>query len=109
MEVDKGGRGKKAPYFTTHVRVPLVLKADIEAYILEFKRRVENGEIVVCGNAIARQNKMLMFEMDWLTVQEALIDFICERGLEEKMHLRDNTNLRRFVELVDRKIKESRL
>jgi tetrahydromethanopterin S-methyltransferase subunit A len=34
-----GGRGLKAPYETTHVRVPLPIKADVQALIDEFRER----------------------------------------------------------------------
>ena len=32
-----GGRGVKAPYETTHVRVPVPIKADVERLIDQFK------------------------------------------------------------------------
>ncbi len=34
-----GGRGNKAPYESTHVRVPLPIKADVQALIDEFRSR----------------------------------------------------------------------
>ncbi len=34
-----GGRGNKAPYESTHVRVPLPIKADVQALIDEFRER----------------------------------------------------------------------
>jgi hypothetical protein len=37
MNKPVGGRGVKAPYETTHVRVPLPIKADIERLIDQFK------------------------------------------------------------------------
>jgi hypothetical protein len=42
MEKPKGGRGKKAPYQTTHIRVPLPLKAEIEKLIEDYRRSLEN-------------------------------------------------------------------
>lgn len=33
----KGGRGKKAPYDTTHVRVPLPVKAEVDAVVERFR------------------------------------------------------------------------
>lgn len=37
MAVPKGGRGQKAPYETTHVRVPIPIKDEVERLILAFK------------------------------------------------------------------------
>lgn len=42
MNTPKGGRGIKAPYETTHVRVPLPIKAEVERLSLMYK---EQGEI----------------------------------------------------------------
>lgn len=41
MSVWKGGRGVKAPYESTHVRVPLPVKEKVEAIIQAFK----DGEV----------------------------------------------------------------
>lgn len=38
-----GGRGKKAPYITTHVRVPEPIKSHIESLISEYKNAVLDG------------------------------------------------------------------
>lgn len=37
----KGGRGNKAPYESTHVRVPLPIKDTVESIINEFKNTGE--------------------------------------------------------------------
>lgn len=37
----KGGRGNKAPYESTHVRVPLPIKDKVESIINEFKNTGE--------------------------------------------------------------------
>lgn len=41
----KGGRGKKAPYKTTHTRIPLALKPAVERAVAEFRELALNGEI----------------------------------------------------------------
>ena len=41
----KGGRGKKAPYETTHVRIPVALKPAVERAVGEFRELALNGEI----------------------------------------------------------------
>ena len=43
--INKGGRGKKAPYETTHIRVPLPLKSSIEQLIKEWFDLVDTGVI----------------------------------------------------------------
>lgn len=45
MNKPKGGRGKKAPYKTSHIRVPLALKPAVERAIAEFRELALNGEI----------------------------------------------------------------
>lgn len=46
MSVWKGGRGAKAPYETTHVRVPLPVKEKVQAIIDAFKEgRIEDTEL----------------------------------------------------------------
>lgn len=39
-----GGRGKRAPYQTTHLRVPIPLKSTIEAMIDDYRAVVLDGE-----------------------------------------------------------------
>ncbi len=48
IEHTKGGRGKKAPYESTHVRVPLPIKQEVETLIEKFK----NGEVTNDGKII---------------------------------------------------------
>ena len=45
MSKPKGGRGKRAPYQTTHIRVPLALKPAVERAIAEFRELAVSGEI----------------------------------------------------------------
>ena len=45
MNKPKGGRGKKAPYQTTHIRVPVALKPAVEQMIAEYKDLVMNNII----------------------------------------------------------------
>lgn len=39
----KGGRGLKAPYESTHIRVPVPLKAEVEALIERYRESVLTG------------------------------------------------------------------
>ena len=43
MATPKGGRGKTAPYETTHVRVPVPLKPKLEKMIEEYREFVISG------------------------------------------------------------------
>ena len=43
MNKPLGGRGKKAPYETTHLRIPLPIKTDIEKLIDNYRLSVIDG------------------------------------------------------------------
>lgn len=45
MGFSKGGRGKQAPYTTTHVRVPDPLKAEVDNLIKSWRTLVDSGEM----------------------------------------------------------------
>lgn len=48
-----GGRGKKAPYESTHVRVPLPIKSEVEMLIAQFREG---------GNEETEQNSLASLE-----------------------------------------------
>ena len=60
-----GGRGKKAPYETTHIRVPVNLKPQIESLIEAYRLSVIDGidsqesEVMAMGEAIELSKKLL--------------------------------------------------
>lgn len=43
MDKPKGGRGKKAPYETTHMRIPLPLKLQIEKLIEDYRLSLDDS------------------------------------------------------------------
>lgn len=43
MNKPLGGRGKKAPYETTHLRIPVPIKTDIEKLIENYRLSVIDG------------------------------------------------------------------
>lgn len=43
MDKPKGGRGKKAPYETTHIRIPIPLKSKIEKLIQEYRLSLDDS------------------------------------------------------------------
>lgn len=42
-----GGRGKKAPYETIQMRVPVPIKSEVEKLIEQYRAKVLNGETLV--------------------------------------------------------------
>ena len=42
--IPKGGRGYKAPYKTTHRRIPLEIKPEVEMLIERYRKAVMSGE-----------------------------------------------------------------
>lgn len=46
MTVPKGGRGLKAPYETTHIRIPVPIKDAVLKMSQRFKEVCMNGEVV---------------------------------------------------------------
>lgn len=44
MTFTKGGRGRQAPYTSTHVRVPDPLKSEVEQLIWKWRELIESGE-----------------------------------------------------------------
>lgn len=61
MAVSKGGRGLKAPYETTHVRVPVPIKEKIQKIIDDYKNDVDDteGDILEYEQAVELANKIL--------------------------------------------------
>jgi hypothetical protein len=60
-----GGRGKKAPYQTTHLRIPIPIKPQIESMIEAYRLSVIDGidsqesEVMPMGDAIELSKKLL--------------------------------------------------
>ena len=60
-----GGRGKKAPYETTHLRIPIPIKPQIESMIEAYRLSVidgidsPNSDLLPLGDAIELSKKLL--------------------------------------------------
>ena len=60
-----GGRGKRAPYETTHMRVPLPLKSQIEQLIEDYRLSILDGvdrpssELIPLDEALIIAQKLL--------------------------------------------------
>jgi hypothetical protein len=61
MSVYKGGRGLKAPYETTHVRVPVPIKEKVQKIIDDYKNDIADTEndILEYEQAVELANKIL--------------------------------------------------
>jgi hypothetical protein len=61
MSACKGGRGLKAPYETTHVRVPVPIKEKVQKIIDDYKNDIADAEgaILEYEEAVELANKIL--------------------------------------------------
>lgn len=72
MVVWKGGRGVKAPYESTHVRVPLPVKEKVEAIIEAFKAgenneeetQLSDDEIIEIARSVLKQKKSAKISLE---------------------------------------------
>lgn len=82
-----GGRGKKAPYETTHMRVPVPLQAEFEQRIAQYRNSVLSED-----NFVQKSDPNADYELCIKLVNR----FIEEKGQADKLAQRNNTNLVRF-------------
>lgn len=71
MDISKGGRGKKAPYKTTHVRVPEPIKAEVERMAAQYRAGELNtmpalDDAIQTAQSILRQKKSARASMEKL-------------------------------------------
>jgi hypothetical protein len=118
MVKPRGGRGKRAPYETTQMRVPIPIKTQLESLIADYRERVllgtedqeedeeeddptEPTDLETIRDQ-ARIIQELRTEVEYLNlklsnpVQTALKlvnRFIDELGLTNNLHTRNNVNL----------------
>jgi hypothetical protein len=116
-----GGRGKKAPYETTQMRVPIPLKAQIESTIADYREQVlletEDGEenerepnepdysTEELLTMQAKKIQDLTSEVKYLNYKLSRVieysiklvnRFIDESDQADKLHTRNNVNLVKF-------------
>jgi len=70
MAYTKGGRGLKAPYDSTHVRVPVPLKAKVEGMIARYKECLDVDMAV--SSLVNPENPLTDNSENLLTVNEAV-------------------------------------
>jgi hypothetical protein len=102
MKVSSGGKNNPAPYETTHVRVPIPIKRQVELQITEFKRRLENKELVLSGGDIFVQIPLSNAD-SYKTALQILETFMKESSPIDEASPR-NANLRRFRRYLETQI-----
>ena len=70
-----GGRGKKAPYETTHVRIPVDLKPQIELLIEEFRN---NGNVVMEKSGVSLEKDTKQISNDDSKKHHELLEFVIQ-------------------------------
>lgn len=80
-----GGRGQKAPYETTHVRVPVPIKPDVERLIDQFKegssRETENS-LTSIDDAVAIAKGVLLSKKSARVSMQKLLTAIYGQNVE---------------------------
>lgn len=75
MSKPKGGRGIKAPYETTHLRVPVPIKPELERLIERYKEQGDTSsenlltgldEAVITAKSILKQKKSAKISLEKL-------------------------------------------
>jgi hypothetical protein len=84
MDKPIGGRGKKAPYETTHVRIPVDLKAQVEQLVQEYRNN---------GNSVSDKDNSISVTTDLIKHQE-LIDFMINQFKENGLYLAQDDRLK---------------
>lgn len=80
-----GGRGKKAPYETTHIRVPIPLKSKIEAIVNEFKSGIETedtNQLTTLENALDIAQNILKQKRSARASMEKLISALYQTEIK---------------------------
>lgn len=93
-----GGRGKKAPYESTFVRVPIPVKKHVEQLVAFYRNQVLSG-----GEA-----DYIPIDADEFSIALRLVNrFIEEKGQSEKLSQRNNVNLVRFRDWLYQNIEQN--
>lgn len=89
-----GGRGKKAPYATAMVRVPVPIKSDVEKLIAQYRTELLGG-----GSEDETESDKSDDSEEILTAIKLVDRFVEKIGQTEHLHSktrRDNRNLAKF-------------
>lgn len=55
----RGGRGKQAPYSTTHCRIPAPIKATVESLSAAYKILIDSNNMIGCENLLKSTNEAI--------------------------------------------------
>lgn len=91
MNIPKGGRGKKAPYETTTIRVPVPLLKTIEEQVDQYREFVVNGTVTATASmmsyedAVAHSKEILKQKKSARQSIEKLLQVLygCETNLKD--------------------------
>jgi hypothetical protein len=77
MILPKGGRGHKAPYQTTHARIPVDLKAQVDSMVEQYR------ELVFQHGSVEPEKLVVSSSSNFATLPEAIA--IAKRILNKKL------------------------
>lgn len=99
-----GGRGNKAPYETTQVRVPMPIKPQVEKLIAQYRAMILNGNDTTEDTDL--DNKKAL---EFIICMKLVDRFIEEIGQTNSLHSptkRNNRNLAKFRDWLVEHTKE---
>lgn len=112
----RGGRGKVAPYETTHVRTPLPVKDIVEQIVNTYKQSVGNSETSKVDNylnllkdAICRLTYVSLFSNDPKDYDNFLKTIDPEYKKEQYKNMRDREKIENAIDAVLKKKKSARI
>jgi hypothetical protein len=85
MSKPVGGRGNKAPYETTHVRVPMPIKPEIERLIEEFRKgrtQQQENSLTSLEDAVETAKELLKQKKSARVSLEKLLTSIYGKNVE---------------------------
>lgn len=89
-----GGRGKRAPYETVQMRVPLPIKSEVEQLIASYRNQVLQAD-----SAAESDPPDMQQELELLSAIKLVDRFVEEIGQSDRLYLptvRNNRNLAKF-------------
>lgn len=97
-----GGRGKRAPYETVQMRVPLPIKSEVEQLIASYRNQVLETDSAAESAPLDMQQ-----ELELLSAIKLVDRFVEEIGQSDRLYLptvRNNRNLAKFRDWLHSKL-----
>lgn len=93
MNKPKGGRGRKAPYEQTHIRVPIPIKGLVQSIIDDYRAKALGEELKTDKDGIESGNIQVAIDL----VERFIADTnISQESIDKPT--RNNISLRRFID-----------